>query len=134
MSSLRFFRSCSMSSQQHHTVFTGSQLYRKLIIGKRQGHGGFTACPVGPVGKSQNPSMGFSNLPAQDQPNSAAAVLGGKERNKQIVAIQQSGAFVANNNLHTARVGVPPDFDRSGMTQRRVQRSIRGIANDVDQQ
>ena len=52
----------------------------------------------------QHAAVGFCNLSAQDQTDAAAAVLGGEEWNKKIVAIEQAGALVADEGFNVARV------------------------------
>src|SRR6266481_4758616 len=65
-------------------------------IGDWQRDHGFATAAVGPVGKLQHASVGLGDLAAQNQPNAAAAVLGSKEGDKEVVAVQQAGTVVAD--------------------------------------
>ena len=78
-------------------------------------------CPISAVGELQHAAVGFSDLAAQDQTDAAAAVLGGEEWNKKIVAVEQAGALVADEDFNAARVGAPAHFHGAGMFERRDQ-------------
>ena len=91
------------------------RLPARAVIRDRQGQHGFTACPVIAVGELQHAAVGFCDLSAQDQTDAAAAVLGGEEWNEKIVAVEQAGALVADEDFHAARVGAPAHFHGAGM-------------------
>ena len=85
------------------------------------------------VGELQHAAVGFGDLPAQDQTNAAAAVLGGEEWNKKIVAVEQAGALVADEDFNAARIGAPAYFNRAGMFDGGIKRGVDGVADQVDQ-
>ena len=97
------------------------KLPTRAVIRDRQRQHGFTACPVRAVGELQHAAVGFCDLAAQDQTDAAAAVLGGEEWNKKIVAVEQAGALVADEDFNAARVGAPAHFNGAGMFERRDQ-------------
>jgi hypothetical protein len=103
------------------------------VIRDRQREHSFTARPVRPIGELQHAAVGFSDLAAQDQTDAAAAVLGGEEWNKKIVTVEQAGALVADEDFNAARVGAPAYFNRAGMFERGIKRSVDGVADQVDQ-
>src|SRR3954468_250140 len=104
------------------------------VIRDRQRQHSFTACPVRAVSELQHAAVGFSDLAAQDQANAAAAVLGGEEWNEKIVAVEQAGALVSDEDFNAARVGAPAHFNRAGtMLEIGIERRIDGVADQVDQ-
>src|SRR5437899_10400851 len=76
--------------------------------------------------------MGFGDLAAQDQPDTAAAMFGGEEGYEKIVTVEEAGALVEDEDLNAARVGAPADFDRARVLQRGIKRGVDGIADQVD--
>jgi len=91
---------------------TSIELSHRRFVGDRQGEDGFTAGAVRAVGKLEKAAVGFSDLAAQDEADAAAAVFGGEEGHEKIVAVEQAGALVADEDLNAARVGAPADFPR----------------------
>ena len=103
------------------------------VIRDRQCEHRFAALSIRAVGELQHAAVGFCDLAAQDQTDAAAAVLGGEEWNKKIVAVEQAGALVADEDFNAARVGAPAHFHGAGMFERGIKRGVDGVADQVDQ-
>ena len=101
----------------------------RTVIRDRQRQHCFAARPVSAVGELQHAAVGFCDLSAQDQTDAAAAVLGGEERNEKIVAVEQAGALVTDEDFNAARVGAPAHLNRAGMLERGVKRGVDGVAD-----
>jgi hypothetical protein len=111
----------------------GVPLPARPVIRDWQGEHGFTALSIIAVGELQHAAVGFCDLAAQDQTDAAAAVLGGEEWNKKIVAVEQAMALVADEDFNTARVGAPAHFNGAGMFERGIKRGVDGVTDQVDQ-
>ena len=95
-------------------VFSQSPKERH-VIHVRQGKHCLAAVAVGAVGELQDAAVSFGDLAAQNQPDTTAAVLGGEERHEKIVAVEQAGAFVKDEDFNATRVGAPADFNGARM-------------------
>src|SRR5260370_7680684 len=60
-------------------------------------------------------------------------MFGGEERHKEVVAIQETGTFIANEDLNAASIRPPANFNRACLPQPRIKGCIRGVANQVDE-
>src|SRR4051812_13925175 len=94
------------------------------VIRNWQRQHGFTSRPVSAVGELQHAAVGLSDLAAQDQANTATAVLGGEEWNKKIVTVEQAGTLVADEDFNAARVGAPAYFNRARMFECGIKRGV----------
>ena len=74
--------------------------------------------------------MRFRDLPAEDQADARAALLGGEERNKKIRGIRNSRPFVDHAHFEIAVRRFPADADAAAS----FERSFDGIMNQIDEQ
>src|SRR5581483_7393745 len=95
---------------------------------------GLTSANVFAVLQRERATVGFGNLPAQHEADAAAAGLRGEERNEEVVAVKESGALVADEDFDRVSVHVPAYLNRAGRADRRVERGVNRIADDVDEQ
>jgi hypothetical protein len=97
------------------------------VIRDWQRQHGFASLAIIAVGELQHTAVGFCDLASQDQSNAAAAVRGGEEWDKKIVAVEQAGALVADEDFNAARVGAPVHFHGAGMFERGITSPAGGL-------
>ena len=64
--------------------------------------------------------MCLSYLPAQDQPDAGAALLGREERNEQVCRVRQAGAFISNPDVQVRARTLPTGADTTSGFERRI--------------
>src|SRR5580700_12193838 len=80
--------------------------------------------------QSKRAAVSFRNLPAQNQADSGAALLGGEERHEEIGSVGNARAFILNPYADGAVFAFPAHVD----TTAGLQSSIDSIAQKVDEQ
>src|SRR6185312_11445483 len=99
---------------------------------ERQAQGGLTSAHVFAVFQRQRPAMGFGNLTAQYQADSAAAGLCSEEGHKQIVAVEQARALVADEDFYRLSIHIPSDLYRARSADRWIQRRVHRVTHNID--
>ena len=84
----------------------------------------------GTILKRQRPAMGLRNLPAQDQADSRAALLGGKEGDKKVCGIRDSRTIVFHPHLNARVFSLPADAHPAT----RLERGIYCVVQQIDEQ
>src|SRR5215813_10022865 len=104
------------------------------VYHQRERQGGFSPGAVFAVGQLQTTAVGFSNLAAENQANAAAAVLGSKEWNKKILAVQKPRPFVEHKNFQRVGPESPAYGHLARVFFREVERGIHGITDQINQE
>src|SRR5262249_39115822 len=89
-----------------------------------QGQRSFSARTIFAICELESSTVSFSNLPAENQTNAAAAVLGGKKRDKEVVTVEKARAFVEHGNFERVGPQSPANCDCTWMFRRKIQRGI----------
>src|ERR1700693_3859443 len=82
------------------------------------------------ISQSKRAAVGFRNLPAQNQADSGAALLGGEKRHEEIGSVGNAGGFIFNPYADRAVFAFPAHVD----TTAGLQSSIDSIAQKIDEQ
>src|SRR5579872_4618389 len=90
---------------------------------------GFTSASGCAVFQKQSAAVRLGNLPAQNKPDSTAIGFGRKKWNKKIRAIGDARSLIPNKNGSKSLPHLPGDL----YSAVRLQRSIHGIAHQIDQ-
>ena len=73
--------------------------------------------------------MGFGDLPAEDQADSRASLLGGEKGHEKISGAGNPRTVILHPNLNAAVLAFPTDAHASA----RFQRCIHGVVQKIDQ-